>query len=263
MAATTPVKTVLYRACVLLRDSSPQWARWTENELVEWLNEGQEQIAKYLPMASALIAAVKFPAGTRQSIETIATTDIKPQDGSTPAAPVRGKQLMRVIRSMGSDGLSPGPAVRLISQDVLDDYDPTWHTATAVDEPTEYVHDPRVPRAFYFYPPINADRWVELMMSVSPAPVANTGSAGSELYDFGGASTTVISLDNQYADDLVNYIVARGYLKDGEGFNLNMATTHTNLFLQSINMQVQAHTGQNPNLKVLPMNPSVPAQAQA
>lgn len=262
MAATTLVQTVLYRACVLLRDSNPQWERWTENELVEWLNEGQEQVAKFLPFSSAMVAAVKLAAGTRQSIESIATADIKPADGSTPTAAVRGKQLLGVICNMGADGLTRGNVIRIVSQGMLDRYSAAWHTATATDNPTEYVHDPRIPKMFYVSPPINANRWVEMSMTVSPQPVPNTGSAGSELYTRGGGSTTVISIDDQFADDLVNYIVARGYLKDGEGFNLNLATVHTNLFIQSINMQVQAHTGQNPNLKTLPMNPGVPASAQ-
>ena len=46
MAATILVADALYRASTQLQDMKPQFTRWTERELVMWLNDGQRAIAK-------------------------------------------------------------------------------------------------------------------------------------------------------------------------------------------------------------------------
>ena len=107
-------------------------------------------------------------------------------------------------------------------------------------------------------------QWVEVAYLADPvviplpAPVPPATSA----YGYNGTSTTTISIDDKYVDDLVNYILARAYLKDAEfAGSANLATAHTNLFISSLNAQVTAMTGVNPNLKTLPFTPNLPAAA--
>ena len=74
---------------------------------------------------------------------------------------------------------------------------------------------------------------------------------------------TTLSIDDKYADDLVNYVMARAYMKESEfAANANLSAAHTNLFTSSVNAQSVALTGVNPNLTTLPMTPAVPAAAR-
>lgn len=254
MASSTLVKDVLFRVSSQLHDISPQFTRWTERELVSWLNDGQKAIAKYMPSSCARVDAIKLVAGTKQSIEKILAANIKPGDGSA-AADVYGGYLQSVIRNMGSDGLTPGNAIRLVDREVLDVNNPAWHAATS-SSISQWMFDPRMPKVFYVSPgvPAGTNLWIEASFLANPVEVAVVTQGA---YGMNGSSTLAISVDDKYIDDLVNYILARAYMKDAEfAGNANMAASHAQMFTSSINAQVSALTGVNPNLQSLPMNPN-------
>lgn len=256
MASSTLVKDVLYRVSAQLHDISPQFTRWTQRELVLWLNDGQKAIAKYMPSSCSRVDAVKLAQGTKQSIEKILAANVLPGDGSSPSD-VYGHYLQTVVRNMGANGVTPGNSIRVVDREVLDANNPSWHTSTA-SSVSQYTFDPRYPKIFYVAPGVPAGGlWVEISYLANPVEVPVLGSYGMD-----GADQTKISVDDKYVDDLVNYILARAYMKDAEfAANGNLATAHANMFTSSINAQVAALTGVNPNLQSLPMNPnaSVPA----
>lgn len=253
MASSTLVKDVLYRVSAQLHDISPQFTRWTQRELVSWLNDGQKAIAKYMPSSCARVDVVKLSPGTKQSIERITSANVIPGDGS-PASDVYGHYLQTVIRNMGATGSTPGNAVRLVDREVLDANNPSWHTTTDV-RISQYTFDPRYPKVFYVSPGVPAGGiWVEISYLANPVEVSTAGNYGMD-----GTSVTMVSIDDKYVDDLVNYILARAYMKDAEfAVNGQLASAHSQLFTASINAQVAALTGVNPNLQSIPMNPSVP-----
>lgn len=254
MAAITLVKDVLYRVSVQLHDVSPQFNRWTSRELVSWLNEGQRAIAKYIPTSCSRIDAIKLQPGTKQSIDVVTAARIVPGDGSS-ASDVQGNALQSVVRNMGSNGATPGRAIRITDRETLDVNDPNWHTATGTAV-SQYVFDPRTPKIFYVSPgvPATGNVWVEVSWLIDPADINIAGS-----YAWDGADTTVISIDDKFTDDLVNYILARAFMKDAEAAaNAAMASSAAQLFVASINAQATAITGVNPNLRTLPL---VPTQA--
>lgn len=254
MASSTLVKDVLFRVSAQLLDITPQFTRWTERELVSWLNDAQKAIAKYMPSSCSRVDAVKLVPGTKQSIESISSVNIIPGDGSAPAA-VFGNYLLSVLRNMGSNGLTPGRAIRLGDREVLDVNNPTWHSETG-EYVSQYMFDPRFPKVFYVSPGIKSTGtyWAEVSFLADPTEILATG------HGMDGASTTKITIDDRYVDDLVNYILARAYMKDAEfAANPNLAAAHTAMFTSSINAQVAALTGVNPNLQSLPMSPSLPA----
>lgn len=256
MASSILVKDALYRVSVQLHDISPQFTRWTQRELVSALNDGQRAIAKYIPSSCARVDAVKLTAGTKQSIEKVLAANIKPGDGST-AADVLGHYLQSVVRNMGTDGLTPGNAIRIADREVLDVNTPDWHTKTG-SVIRQYTFDPRTPKIFYVSPgvPTSTNLWIEISFLANPVDVALSGDYGMDSTD-----TTKISIDDKYLDDLVNYTLARAYLKDAEfANNEQLAATATQLFVSSINAQVTALTGVNPNLRALPFNPAIPNQ---
>ena len=257
MASSTLVKDVLYRVSAQLHDISPQFTRWTQRELVLWLNDGQKAIAKYMPSSCARVDAIKLQTGTKQSIEKILAANIIPGDGST-ASDVYGHYLQTVVRNMGSSGTTPGKSLRVIDREVLDSNNPDWHTESDTVV-TQYIFDPRFPKVFYVSPGVKAGNnvWVEVSYLANPVEISGSGSYGMD-----GSDLTKVSVDDKYVDDLVNYILARAYMKDAEfAANGNLAQAHAGMFTSSINAQVAALTGVNPNLQSLPLNPnaSLPA----
>lgn len=261
MASNTLAREVLYRVSTQLLDAPDadnQFERWSERELVSWLNEGQKVIAKFLPASCSRMDSVLLATGTRQSIETISAGDVIPSDGSAPTT-VRGKMLLDVIRNMGEDGMTPGRAMRLVKREALDAIAPDWHTESDTTL-TEYAFDPRNPKFFWVYPGVSDAQsvWVEISYLANPKDVElDEGSMGLE-----GDSTAKLSIDDQFVDDLVNYMLARAHLKESEtAANAQLVSGYTNLFLSSINAQAKAMTGVNPNLRVLPFAVDAPGAA--
>lgn len=249
MAASILVNDILFRASTLLLDINPQFTRWTQQELVHWVNDAQRAIAKYMPHACSRVDVLRLSAGTKQSIEQIGQGNVIPGSGSS-ATSVHGSMVLDVVRNMGANGSTPGRAIRRIDRETLDQADPNWHTAVGKTPIREWSFDPRNPRVFYVNPPVPSASswWAEVAYLANPAEV----SAGS-----------TISIDDKYADDILNYVMARSHMKDAEfAGNAQAAATFTNMFVSSINAQVTALTGVNPNLEVLPLNPNLPAAAK-
>lgn len=251
MASTILVKDVIWRIAVLMQDTAPQFQRWPEREIVHWLNDAQVAIAKYLPLSGSRVDAIKLAAGTRQSIAVIADTDCKPGDGSTPSAPIHGVQFLSPRRNMGANGTTPGKAVRMVERDTLDSQDPDWHTRTG-SAVSSVVYDPQTPRYFYVTPGVTGTVWMEIAYAAKPIAIPNTATPPSEAYKVDGASTQTITIDDEFAEELVDYVVARANLKDVTYAEPAKAALHTQRFLSSLNAKVAAVTGTNPNLTVLP-----------
>ncbi len=253
MASTLLVKDVVWRISVLLKDNSPQFQGWSEREIIHWLNDAQQAIAKYLPLASSRVDAIRLQPGTRQSIEAIPAANCKPGDGSTPTVPIYGTQFLSPRRNMGADGLTPGRVVRMVERDVLDTTDPDWHTRTSTTV-LSAIYDPATPRYFYVTPgvPASPQVWIEMAYGAKPIAIPNTAAPGAEAYRFDGTSTQPITVDDEYAEDLVDYVVARANMKDTKYAEKAAVALHTNRFLASLNAKVAAVTGNNPNLTVLP-----------
>jgi hypothetical protein len=254
MASTIKVKEILHRVSVALNDISPQFDGWTERELVEWLNDGQMAITKFLPSACSRLDAIRLLPGTRQSIEAIQASYCKPGDGSTPSSTIYGKQFLFATRNMGADGATAGRAVRVGDRRRKDVQSPLWHTITS-SEVLQYFFDPQTPRYFYVSPavPASPQVWIEVAYTAQPIQIPNTGTPGAELYKWDGSSTTVISIDDEHVDDLTNYVLARARMKDMAENKPGEASAYTALFTASINAKAAALTGHNPNLKRLPM----------
>lgn len=259
MAKTTQVRSLLKRASALLLDDHPQFVRWVADELVEWINEGLRAIATYVPIAGGRVDAIRLSAGTRQSIAHVPAASVIPGDGSAPAD-VRGLFLNEVTRNMGSDGVTPGAIVTISSREAIDAFNRMWHTMRPGRGIQHFMFDPRTPQTFYVYPPATDGMWVEVSIIAAPQEVPLPSTPDE--YAASGASSAVIDIDDRWANDLLNYVLARAWMKDAEhAGNAANVQMYTQLFINSINAQVQALTGHNPNLKVLPLMPDVPAAA--
>jgi hypothetical protein len=258
MAATTLVKDLLWAVSGLLQDVSPQFNRWTENELVTWLNDAQLAIAKYLPASCARVDAIKLVSGTRQSIALISPANCKPGDGSTPAADIYGVQPLDFICNMGADGLTPGDAIPPpVDRRILDTQRANWH-AIAGPKVRQVVYNPATPHYFFVQPavPAGASQWLMLGYIAQPIAIPNTGTEAVPVYDHEGTSTVKLSVDDIHRDDLIDYVCARAYMKNADfAGNDGKVGFFTSRFLGSLNLRTTALTGNNPNLKRLPFAP--------
>jgi hypothetical protein len=254
MASTVLVREVLYRAGVLLQDIAPQFHRFPERDQVDLFNDAQLAITKFLPAACSIIAAIKLKPGTRQSIEKILAAECKFFDGTSPAADLFGTQIIEFIRNMGADGLTPGKSIRITEREILDSQSPDWHTYTGTSV-RQFTFNPLVPRSAYVTPGVTGTMWAEVAMTVQPTKAPQTVTPGTNRYLIDGSDATVISVNDEHVDDLVNYIVARANMKDLKWADAGKGAAFAQMFLTSLNAKVVALGGANPNLSQLPFAP--------
>lgn len=254
MAATTKVKDFIWRVSSALNDSSTQYVTWSESEIVMAINDGQAAICKYLPLACTRTDTVKLAPGVMQSIRSIPTASIIPTvDSAAPAAAVAGRQLSRIDCNMGTDGATVGKIIRVTDRDEQDLVDPSWQMKTGT-EVRAYMYDPTTPTIFYVSPGVpSGGLYVRMSYAAMPALVP-AGNDASPAYAFTGVSTTLLSIDDFNIDDLMNYVLARMNMKDDSSAKPQFVQMQVNSFISSINAQVVALTGVNPNLKRLPMS---------
>lgn len=178
------VSDVISRARYLLNDTDPSLRRWEDEELILWTDDAQRAVAVARPDSSPSQRVVTLAAGTKQD---------------TPADCFK---LMDVVRNVASDGVTPGRAIRLIEREVLDQFDPGWHTGTKKNEVRHFTVDDRAPTTYFVYPPVLAGTKIEVLLSQKPATV--------------DAMTDDLSLSDMYFDPMIDWVLYRAYGKDTE-----------------------------------------------
>ena len=262
MGMTTLVRTALKSICTTLQDISPQYSRWPEQEIVVYANYGQIAIAKYLPQAGARSDSIKLRPGTKQDLTKVLAADIKPSDGSA-AVDTYGIALLDVVRNMGAAGATPGRVIRVVDRETRDNNDPDWHSKTGAVI-REYVAEKALPKVWYAVPGVPADVpvWADINWLVEPKRIPAGGAPGAEIYLADGASAELLGINDQFVEDLHNYVVAICLLKGSKNTaNVAKAQLHASLFTSSINAQASVLTGVNPNLKQLPFAAELGAAA--
>ena len=197
--------------------------RWDQtNELLEWLNDAQREIALLKPDATSENTTVTLVTGTKQTI---------PSDGN---------RLLRVVRNMSaaSSG-NGGRSIRLVARDVLDTQTPTWHDPNVTGDAAHtnvvknYIYDEQDPKNYYVFPGVSGNAYIEIVYSKNPAAVV----AGNNL-----------GVDDIYANAVQNYILYMTYMKESEvAANAQRASSHYNLFTQAITGKAQVDTITTPN----------------
>ncbi len=167
----------------ILQDTSN--TRWTEPELLVWINAGVKEILVYKPNANPVTESVVTVAGTKQTL------------------PATGIQFLKAIRNMGTNGTTPGGAITSLDMNVLDVAVPGWHTSTANAVSQYACFDSRLPKIFYLSPPqpTSSMGYVEISYSKLPADLASLAAS---------------IFDDLYEMALVDYVLYRAFLKDAE-----------------------------------------------
>lgn len=216
--ATITTASIISKVSILLQDITN--IRWTQAELLDWLNDGQREIVMYKPNACIKNIDVALVAGTKQTL------------------PADGISLIRVSRNTG------GNAITVAKSQVLDAGVPNWHASSRANSKVDhYCYSPFDPRTYYVYPPSPGGNSVELVYCAAPAAATLEG---------------VISIDDIYGTLLINYIAYRAYSKDAEyAENAAFAQSYGATFVAQLtgkgnseaNTDPNTHTKGNPNLR--------------
>ena len=230
MAGTLTGANIITRVQDTLQDTTS--VRWSEAELLRYINDAQREIVNFRPEASADHANVQLVAGTEQTIPDV------------------GLRLIKVVRNMSTTGGSATGkrAIRLVSSDILNAQDPDWHDPAVTGQSAHstvvknYIFDEDDPRKFYVYPGVSGNAYVEIVFSRAPTDLANTSAT--------------IYVDDLYGNAIVDFVLYRAYMKDAEyASNTQRAGQHYQLFAASLGQGAQAQTLLDPNMDPITNTP--------
>ncbi len=227
---TVTVSSIVDRARTQLIDTDAL-ERWSDDELLQWLSDGQRALVTMVPDASSVIAVQPLVAGTKQSI------------------PAGGYMLLAIIRNTNAAGTAPARTVRATTRELLDGFNTDWHNASATVNAQSYIFDPQSPDIFWVYPPNTGSGYVELVYSVTPPELTSL--------------TDTLSVLDIYQTALVDYVLYRAHQKDSD-FAAGMAVSASYLqsFMAQIGQGQSGMLGDNPNLQLADPNPAVKGTAR-
>ena len=214
---TLIASTLIAQASEVAQDESN--VVWTAAQALRWLNDAQRSVAIVRPDASVNTHSIQLTAGTTKQT-------------------ISGRRLMSVVRNMGSDGNTPGRAIRLVERAAKDEFEPNWHQATPSIEIIEYIFDSRTPKEFYVSPPAHAstDVYIEVCEAVNPAEVDDEANA--------------ITLDDIYSPVMVEWIVYRFFSRDSEETpNIQRAASHFQQFFAMLGAKMNPDMAVNPKVR--------------
>jgi hypothetical protein len=172
------VQTVINNARTLLQDTDTGGIRWTDPELIAWLNEATAEVVRIHPEANSKNIDHNLVAGTKQRI------------------PTDGVQLINVIRNVGVGG-APGRVIRLIDHNIMNNERPDWHMETPTAVATRFTFDHKDPFNFYVYPPNSGTCRVTVVSHPLSSQVTLRGS--HVFLDCSGLTTSIDVTSLQYA----------------------------------------------------------------
>lgn len=193
---------------------------WSRSELLEWLSVGQRLVVMLQPNATGTIATIQLTAGTRQAV---------PSDGWL---------LLEVIRNMGTNGTTPGRAIRVVSRKLLDTFNPTWHSDTKSAVVQNYLYDPQDQTGFFVYPPSNGTNYIEINYSAIPAYLTSENQN--------------LTVPGAYEEALTHYLMFRALSKNAAFAANPQADSYLQLFNAVLGGKVTAEQANNPNLGLMP-----------
>mgnify|MGYP006077590697 FL=1 len=211
---TTKIVDIIDRASIILQDTSN--VRYPNTELLKFFNDGQREVVLHRPDAKTVNASFNCIAGSKQVL---------------PATALR---LVDVVQNVG------GRAVTQIDRKILDETLPDWHNqvADATKKIEHFVYDSADPKNFYVYPKATATMDLQLVYSTSPADIVISSFS---------TDTTVISVDDVYANCLLDFMLYRSYQKDSEyAGNSERSMMHYSAFANALGIKTRADSAVDP-----------------
>ena len=174
----------------IIHDEDSAAYRWSNAELIGYLNAGTRQIVQLVPEANTIQEVVTVNNGiARQTL------------------PSGGLVFVKVARNYADDGTTPQGVIRRVEKDALDTYDPDWEYDQTIKSNVanffeHYCHDSSEPNVYYLYPPNtdDASKRVALVYAAIPDEMTLVSST--------------FPLSDQYINAEVQYTVYRALTKE-------------------------------------------------
>ena len=219
--ANITIVSVLNRANIILVDTTK--TRWTYSELLIWYNDAILEIANLRPDSQLL--------NTDFSVVPNQSKQVLPSDGL---------RWLDVVYNVAT-----GLPVTKTERRQLDDQVPNWHKNSGSQVRT-YIFDERDPKTIYVHPQPTTATSLQVCYSIAPSPVVIAS------FD---TDTTLIQVDDNDINALVDFILYRAYSKDADyAANGERASMHYQAFMQSIGQKTQGDKQNNPATRAMPRN---------
>ena len=185
-----------------LNDEDTSNLRWSDADMLVFVNAGQREIVTLLPEANMVEAINTITQGssTKQTI---------PSDGI---------KFIKCISARDNTNSVRGPMMRRVERDALDSLFLEWsHPDVDVDQPRvpnftnihtdvryeQFAHDPREPYEYWIYPvpPVSGTTFLSFVYCQLPADLV--------------ALSGTFALDDQYQNAMVEYVIYRCLSRDG------------------------------------------------
>lgn len=171
------------------------------------------------------------------------TRNLKLRAGSSQilsaTPPGLGLEIIDVIRNMGTDGTTPGRAVRQTDRSLITRYVPTFSTDTANTDSSVWDWWPiaEYPEQFYVHPQSDGNGYVELEQAEVPPDI---------VYDAGGAwRSLAIPTSDNYLDGYINGILFQAYDDDTDiPGNTSRSQLYYQRFIMSLGLEQGGGGGQ-------------------
>lgn len=205
-----PVSELLTKLGLVLNDEDHE--RWTEEELIGWINDAAGEIVVRRPPAGAVTETVSLAEGALQSI------------------PAGGLQLLDVVRNVSHAGKGP---IQRTTRYLLETQDQDWYSATPKAYVRHFTFDDLTPTQFYVWPAVAAATTVSIVYSKAPAAVDDSADS--------------VALGREYTGPILSYVLYRALGKDSEYSNGVSALAHYQAFSDALQTNNQTQVAVSPN----------------
>lgn len=181
--------------------ADPTHVRWSRDDVRSFVSRAMTWLVDKRPDAHTVSESVQLAAGAEQTVSSLVTG----------AMSYRG-----AVRNMGSDGNTPGAAIRDVDKATIDAINPKWTAARASSRISNAVFDANRPSAFWVYPPVPASPNVHVEILVSKTPTALT--AGNEGDD--------VDLGDGYREPVIAYAISLALRRQTDVGSLEQAQAY-------------------------------------
>ena len=217
--AVATVESIVNGARQILQEVTADGTRWTNVELVGWLNQFYQAAIQVQPSAFSVNEVLDLAEGTKQSL------------------PAGAHRLVSVVRNTAGTMR----VIRQVMRYTLDTMRPEWHSDPASSTIENYLYDDLDPKHFYVYPPADVGASVEVIYSRVPDLHDESGGLNT-------AGTDPFALDDAFAPAALDYILYRAFSKDAETpANMNRSQLHFQAFMAQMTNTLQTDARTSPN----------------
>jgi len=222
------VSDILGRVRPVLNDSDAAAYRWSNSDLISYINDACRMVLIKRPDANTILSPLTLVAGALQTI------------------PDSAYRLIDIVCNLGVDD-AQGRAVTLVDNTVLDAFSPNWRAGAKSSTIKHYIFDPRTARRFEVYPPANTGAKIQAKVSAVIGNVSQTSDT--------------IGLRDEYMEHLVVFVLYKSYARDTEfAGNAELAASYLALFNGMLGDKTMADNAFAPAMNRPGDQPSAPAQ---